>query len=80
LFVFYLIILFFIRDPRFTNETLSFLQMRAQNPPPQTLEIGAFRQYMEDFYQNGNAKLIETFKGTLEEKIVKTNSTGRFLV
>jgi len=38
------------------------------------------RQNFEDLHQKVNFKLNGTFNGTLEEKIVKTNSTGRFLV
>ncbi len=77
---FYLIILFFKRDPRFTNETLGFLQIIAQNAPPpgSTIEVARMRHMIEDLHQKGNAKLNETFKGTLEEKIVKANSTGRY--
>ena len=75
-----IILFFFLRDPRFTDETLAHVQMRAQNAVPQPLEVETFRQYLEDFYEKGNAKLIRTFKGNLEEKIVTTNSTGKFLV
>jgi len=53
----------------------------SQNAPPpgSTFEVEKMRHSIEDLHQKGNAKLNETFKGTLEEKIVKANSTGRFL-
>jgi hypothetical protein len=36
------------------------------------------RQQIEELHEKGNAKFIGTFKGNLEEQIVKTNSAGRF--
>ncbi|CAF4153765.1 unnamed protein product, partial [Rotaria sordida] len=62
-------------DPRFNNETLAFLQFLSQNPPPQDNEVETMRLYMDGIHQKINKKLHETFKGTIEEKIVKTNST-----
>jgi hypothetical protein len=52
----------------------------AQNAPPpgSTFEVEGMRHIIEDLHQKGNAKLNGTFKGTLEEKTVKANSTGRF--
>ncbi|CAF1302613.1 unnamed protein product [Rotaria sordida] len=63
------------KDPRFNNETLAFLQFLSQNPPPQDNEVEKMRLYMDGIHQKINKKLHETFKGTIEEKIVKTNST-----
>ncbi|CAF2440571.1 unnamed protein product [Rotaria sp. Silwood2] len=64
-------------DPRFNNETLAFVQYLAQNTPPQAqlIEVEAMRQYMEDIHLKINEKLHGTFKGTIEDKTVKTNST-----
>ncbi|CAF4001749.1 unnamed protein product [Rotaria sordida] len=64
-----------IPDPRFNNETLALLQFFAQNPLPQDIEVETLRLYAEDIHQKINKKLHETFKGTIEEKTVKTNST-----
>ena len=69
----------FIRDPRFSNETLEYFRVLAQNPTPpnQTFEVDKMRQFYEDMHEKSNAKLVGTFKGNLEERIVKTNSAGR---
>ncbi|CAF1411600.1 unnamed protein product [Rotaria sordida] len=64
-----------LMDPRFNNETLALLQFFAQNPLPQDIEVETLRLYAEDIHQKINKKLHETFKGTIEEKTVKTNST-----
>ena len=52
----------------------------ARNVPPQpsALEVATMRQQIEELHEKVNARLSGTFKGTLEEKVVKTNSTGRF--
>ncbi|CAF3803028.1 unnamed protein product [Adineta steineri] len=65
------------KDPRFTNETLAFLNILSKNLPPQgtTPEVGPMRQLIEHYHHESNEKLYGTFKGTLEEKTVKTNST-----
>ncbi len=70
--------IFFARDPRFSNETLTFLQIMAQNPPPQgnIFEVGTFRRQFEDLHRLTNEELYAAFKGTTEEKTVKTNSAG----
>ncbi|CAF3941814.1 unnamed protein product [Rotaria sordida] len=68
-------VMFFSKDPRFNNETLALLQFLAQNPLPQDIEVETLRLYAEDIHQKINKKLHETFKGTIEEKTVKTNST-----
>jgi hypothetical protein len=54
--------------------------MLAQNaaPPSNTFEVEKMRQQIEELHEKGNAKFIGTFKGNLEEQIVKTNSAGRF--
>ena len=68
------------RDPRFTNETLGFLQLAAQNATSRskTIETGTLRQQIEQLSEKGNARFNGTFKGNLEEQVVKTNSAGRF--
>ncbi len=70
--------IFFARDPRFSNETLTFLQIMAQNPPPAgyTFEVGTMRRQIEDLHCLTNEELYAAFKGTSEEKTVKTNSAG----
>ncbi len=70
----------FNRDPRFSNETLVFVQILAKNATPEskTFEVEPMRQQIEELHEKGNAKFIGTFKGNLEEQIVKTNSAGRF--
>lgn len=54
----------------------------AQNASPQDkpIEVGTLRHHIEVLHEMGNAQLAETFKGTLEEKTVKTSSTGRYLI
>ncbi|CAF0975864.1 unnamed protein product [Rotaria sordida] len=66
-----------MEDPRFNNETLAYLQFIAQNPPPQgnVIEVETMRLFFEDIHQKINEKLHGTFRGTTEEKIVKTSST-----
>ncbi len=61
---------------------MRLLKLRAQNATPQnnTLEVETMRQGIEDLHGKGNARLSETFKGNLEEKIVKTKSTGKFSI
>jgi hypothetical protein len=44
------------------------------------LDVETLRKYSDQLHQNCNLKLHGTFKGILEERIVKTNSTGRVLV
>ena len=68
------------RDPRFSNESLVFLQIIAQNATPEskTLDVQLMRQQLEDLSQLSNAKLNGTFKGNTEERIIKTDSAGRF--
>ncbi len=70
----------FIRDPRFSDETLRFLQLAAQSATSQskTIELDSMRQLIEQLNEKGNAQLIGTSKGNLEEQVVKTNSAGRF--
>ncbi len=61
---------------------MEFLKLLAQNATPQsnTLEVETMRQNIEDIHEKGNAKISETFKGNLEEKTVKTKSTGKFSI
>ncbi|CAF4549300.1 unnamed protein product [Rotaria sp. Silwood1] len=63
-------------DPRFNNETLAFLQFLSQNALPQgnVIEVETMRLHVEDMHKKINEKLHGTFKSTIEEKIVKTNS------
>jgi hypothetical protein len=65
-------------DPRFSNETLTFLQIMAHHPPPQgnTFDVGTMRQQTEDLHRLTNEELNAAFKGTTEEKTVKTTSAG----
>jgi hypothetical protein len=35
------------------------------------------RQQMEKLFEKSNEKLIGTFKGTLEERQIKTSTTGK---
>ncbi|CAF0908497.1 unnamed protein product [Rotaria sp. Silwood1] len=64
------------KDPRFNNETLAFLQFLSQNALPQgnVIEVETMRLHVEDMHKKINEKLHGTFKSTIEEKIVKTNS------
>ncbi|CAF0722664.1 unnamed protein product [Adineta steineri] len=64
-------------DPRFTNETIAFLQLASRNASPQgnSLEVKTMRQGIEYLHHASNEKFYGTFKGTLEESTVKTNST-----
>ncbi|UJR24522.1 hypothetical protein I4U23_005897 [Adineta vaga] len=64
-------------DPRFNNETLAFLNLLSQNRSPQgsVLTVEIMRELIENVHEIGNEKLQGTFKGTLEEKIIKTKST-----
>ncbi len=61
---------------------MRLLKLRAQNATAQsnTLEVETMRQGIEDLHVKGNARLSETFKGNLEEKTVKTKSTGKFSI
>ncbi|CAF4866646.1 unnamed protein product, partial [Rotaria sp. Silwood2] len=54
---------------------LAFLQFFEQNPLPQDNKVETSRLYVEDIHQKINKSLHGTFKGTIEEKTVKTNST-----
>ena len=69
------------RDPRFSNESLAFLQIIAQNATPesQTLDVQLVRRQLEDLSQLSNAKFNETFQGNTEERIIKIDTAGRFL-
>ena len=69
------------RDPRFSNESLAFLQIIAQNATPesQTLDVQLVRQQLEDLSQLSNAKFNETFQSNTEERIIKIDTAGRFL-
>lgn len=40
------------------------------------VELERFREFLEEIHSKGNENLIGTFKGNLEEKVVKTNSAG----
>jgi hypothetical protein len=51
---------------------------RNPTPPNQTFEVEKMRQFYEDIHEKSNAKFFGTFKGNLEERIVKTISTGIF--
>jgi hypothetical protein len=51
---------------------------RNPTPPSKTFEVEKMRQFYEDLHEKGNAKFIGTFKGNLEEQVVKTSSAGRF--
>jgi len=71
-------LIFFARDPRFSDETLTFLQKAANSPPPagNTFEVGTMRRQFEDLHCLTNEELYAAFKGTIEEKTVKSNSAG----
>ena len=53
--------------------------MMAQHPPPEdpTKDLVTMRRNVAGLHEKGNAKFIATFKGTLEEKIVKTDAAGK---
>ncbi len=70
--------IFFGRDPRFSNETITFLQILAHIPSPQgnTFDVETMRRQTEEFNHFVNDKLYAAFKGTTEEKTVQTNSAG----
>lgn len=52
--------------------------MLAQHPPPKdhTPEVATMRRNVAELHDKGNATFMATFKGTLEEKIVKTDAAG----
>ena len=72
------VFLTFERDPRFNDETIKFLQLLAKNSESngKGLELEKIRQNSVELHRKGNASLQGTFKGTLEEQVVKTPATG----
>jgi hypothetical protein len=44
------------------------------------MEVELFRQNNETLHEKCNEKLLGTFKGLTEEKLVKTNSTGKQII
>ncbi|CAF1322259.1 unnamed protein product [Rotaria sordida] len=67
----------FFMDPRFSDETRAFLNVIMQAPPSTNdIDITTKRQQTESLSVKMNEKLIDTFKGTLQEQKVAANSTG----
>ncbi|CAF1360646.1 unnamed protein product [Rotaria sordida] len=66
----------FFMDPRFSDETRAFLNVIMQAPPATNdIDITTKRQQTESLLVKMNEKLIDTFKGTLQEQKVAANST-----
>ena len=53
--------------------------MLAQHPLPEdhTMDAATMRRNVSELHEKGNAKFMATFKGTLEEKTVKTDAAGK---
>ena len=55
----------------------------AQHPRPESpdMDVATMRRNVAELHEKINARLMATFKGTLEERIIKTDSAGtEFLV
>ncbi len=72
----------FFRDSRLSDEARNHLQIVTQNfPPPKSFDLKAMRERSENVSAKINEKLIGTFKGTEEEKLIKVDeNTGNLCI